>query len=414
MAHHIFDILTSEIKIDITPNLLNKLNQMVLLFEIRDAHPMTLNSQLFGVHRFIFIKSDFKLFFETIGYDEIDIIHVIKKIPSININFKVTSDALNLMIVYLVHLILNSHLNEKLRNATIINLLNYMQYRLFSSAINHYFRYGVSDDIMQSVIESLNLKFSIRQYESWKSVITERSKSLIFDEKAHHSTLSTFNNDKDIVYLISDTSTRIRSQMKVIVSEYYDMKKTNTFITSHTSTTSLDGEKIIRETAGGFSIVGSHVYDKLLIKQSFIDEKLIKMVQSSVSRLNESMIRRMLSTISDEARSQADRGEGLKTITLKGEEIYFGIESLVEHIVHIVYSTSIENKNVNINSKIAIYNHVRNIFTAARTSNKELINVRNSFTHLCNRTKISNRESTISGLGIVFALYLTLVSFGSF
>lgn len=414
MAHHIYDILSKELPIQITNELLNQLNRMVLLFEIREEHPMTLNSQLIGVHKFIFSNTDRKMFFDIIGYPEQNVNGIIKKIPSINSNFKVTSDALNVMIVYLVHLILNDRLNERLRHDTAINVLNYMQYRLISSAINHYLPHGASDDIMQSVIESLNLKFSIRQYESWKSVITERSKSLIFDEKAHHSTLSTFNNDKDIVYLISDTSTRIRSQMKVIVSEYYDMKKTNTFITSHTSTTSLDGEKIIRETAGGFSIVGSHVYDKLLIKQSFIDEKLIKMVQSSVSRLNESMIRRMLSTISDEARSQADRGEGLKTITLKGEEIYFGIESLVEHIVHIVYSTSIENKNVNINSKIAIYNHVRNIFTAARTSNKELINVRNSFTHLCNRTKISNRESTISGLGIVFALYLTLVSFGSF
>lgn len=414
MAHYIYDILSKELPIQITNDLLNQLNRMVLLFEIREEHPMTLNSQLIGVHKFIFSNTDRKMFFDIIGHSEQVVNSVIRKIPSINSNFKVTSDALNVMIVYLTHLILNDRLNEKLRHDTAINILNYMQYRLISSAINHYLPHGASDDIMQSVIESLNLKFSIRQYESWKSVITERSKSLIFDEKAHHSTLSTFNNDKDIVYLISDTSTRIRSQMKVIVSEYYDMKKTNTFITSHTSTTSLDGEKIIRETAGGFSTVGSHVYDKLLIKQSFIDEKLIKMVQSSVSRLNESMIRRMLSTISDEARSQSDRGEGLKTITLKGEEIYFGIESLVEHIVHIVYSTSIENKNVNINSKIAIYNHVRNIFTAARTSNKELINVRNSFTHLCNRAKISNRESTISGLGIVFALYLTLVSFGSF
>jgi GTP:adenosylcobinamide-phosphate guanylyltransferase len=409
MTHHIYDILSKEIPIKITPDLLNQLRKMVLLFEIRGEHPLTLNSQIIGVNKFIFTSTDRKLFFDIIGYDEVFVNSVIKKIPSINIDFKVTSDALNLITIYLAYLIINDRNNQKLREAAVVDILNYMQYRLISSVVNHYYPHGASDDIMQSVVESLNLKFSIRQYESWKNVIIERSKSLAFDNKAHHNTILKFNVDKDILYLISDTSTRIRSQIKVITSAYYEMKKTNTFITSHSSTSSIDGEKIIRETSGGFSSISSFVFDKIIMKQSFIDEKFIKMVQSNVPRLNESIIRRMLSALSDEARFQMERGETTKVDTKK--DLYIGIEVFMEHLIHIIYSTAIQSKTVNINSKISVYTHVKNLFTAARTNNKELIDVRNSFNHLCNRLKISSRESTVSGLGIALALYITLTSF---
>lgn len=413
MGHAIFDILSKELPIEITKQLLDQLNKMVILFEIRDNHPMTLNSQLFGAHKFIFINSDRSIFFDIIGYDESHVIQVIKKIPSINMEFKVTSDALSIMIVYLAHLLLVSHLNEKDRHVTIINILNYMQYRLFSSAVNHYFRYGVSDDIMQSVIESLNMKFAIRQHESWKKVMTERSFTMAFGDKSHRDTLFKFNNDKLILYLISDTSTRIRSQIQVIASAYYDMKSTNTFLTSHSTTAKIDGEKIIKEINSGLSSVSSFIFDKMLVKQSFIDDKFIMMVQKTVTRLNTSILRRMLSSVCDEAKIQMVKGTTRKIDKKNDHELYIGVEELVERIVHVVYTTALQNKGVNIDNKMMIYNNTKNIFTAARTSNKELANVRLSFDHLCKRAHISSRESTISGLTIAFVLYVTLVSFNA-
>lgn len=414
MAHHIYDFLSKELPISVDKRLLDQLNKTVLLFEIRDNHPLTLNSQIFGVHKFLFLNTDRKLFFECIGHDELQVIRVLKKIPSINMTFKVTSDALNVMIVYLTHLILNSHLNESDRHITIINILNYMQYRLFSSAVNHYFRYGVSDDIMQSVVESLNMKFAIRQHESWKKVMSERSFNMAFGDKSHMNTLLKFNNDKYILYLISDTSTRIRSQIQVIASAYYDMKSTNTFISSHSTTTKMDGEKILREINSGLSSMSAAIFDKVIVKQSFIDEKYIAMVQKTVTRLNASIIRRMLSTISDEAKLQMTKSSTKKIIEQNGTTvIYYGIEELIEHIVHVIYSSALHNKSINIDNKMMVYNNTRNIFTAARTSNQELTNIRISFDHLCKRLHISSREGTVSGLTIVFVLYITLVSFNT-
>lgn len=413
MTHHIRDILQSEFPLTITPELARQLIKMVMMFEIRDEHPLTLNSQMFGVNKFIFMTRDRQMIFDILNINEEDVVRVVEKIPSINREFKVVSDAFNVLCVYTAHAILQSSLPINLKHDTVISVLNYMQYKLMGSAVNHYFPHGANYEIMQTVVESLSMKFSVRQAGSWKKVITERSETMAFDTKAHHNTLLKFDNDRYILYLISDTSTRIRSQLKIITAEYYATRDTKNFISSHSSTTTLDGVQILRESADSFSMISSALFNKILIKSSFIDEQYIKMVQTSVPRLNTSIIRRMLVTIADEARSQMEQGTTRKTKQLHGTEVCIGIEILLEYIVHVIYSTAIHNKSVNINSKIAIYNNARNIMTASRTNNKELIIVRASLEDLFKRTRISSRESTISGLGIVFMLYITLMSFST-
>ena len=414
MKDYIKEYLTRDLPLTITAELAAQLIRMVMQFELRDEHALTLNSQMFGVNKFIFSTRDFQLFFDIIGYSKADIDPVINKIPTINKEFKVVSDAFNIMSVYVVHKILVSTLPYNLKRDSAFSVLNYMQYRFFGSAVNHYFPHGAGYEIMQSVIESLSMKFSVRQLNSWKNVMVERSEALTFDTKAHNDTLLKFDNDKDILYLITDTSTRIRSQLKIITSEYYAVREANNFMTSHSSTASIDGEKVLRERDGSFEAISSTVFNRVLIKSSFVDERYIKMVQSTVPRLNIGIIRRMLATLSDEARHQIETGDAAKVIKKRdGTEIYVGIEGLINHIIHVIYTSAIHNKRININSKIAVYTNTKNVFTAARSSNQELINVRASLEDLIRRTHISTREATISGLCVTFSLYITLLSFGS-
>lgn len=407
------NILTPAFPMVITPKLVEQLTKMVMLFEIRGEHPLTLNSQLFGVNKFAFTAQDRQMFFDILNICEEDVNRIIKRIPSINSEFKVISDAFNIMSVYMAHCILASNLSVNAKHDGTIAVLNYMQYRLIGSVINHYFPHGANHDIMQTVVENLNMKFSVRQLGSWKNVVVDRSESLAFDTKAHKDTLLTFDNDKNILYLISDTSTRIRSQFKIITGEYYETRKTNNYMVSHSSTTILDGVRILRESDSSFSTISGSVFDKILVKSSFIDERYVDMVQKTIPRLNVSIIRRMLSAISDEAKFQSEKGTTHVTQKHGATELYIGIEALIEHIIHVIYFTAINNKQVNINNKISVYTHVKNIFSAARTSNNELMSVRSSIDYLFRHTHVSTRESTISGLGIVLALYLTLMSFNT-
>jgi len=413
MQSYIKEYLTKDIPIKITPDLATQLIRMVVAFEIRDEHPLTLNSQMFGVHKFSFSSRDRQMFFDIIGYMESDVARVINNIPTINKKFKVVSDPFNVAIVYVAHLIIVSNISANLKHDATISILNYLQYKFIGSAVNWYFKYGTKYEIMQTVVESLSMKFDVRKSGSWKNVVVERSESISYDTKAHYTTLEKFDNDKYILYLITDTSTRIRSQLQIIATAYYEIRETNNYMLSHSSTTTLDGEKVLRERDGSFEMISSSVFHKTLFKSSFVDDRYVKMVQASVPRLNAGIIRRLLSAISDEARHQSETNDTMKIVKRRdGTEIYNGIETLIDHVIHVIYTTAIRNDKININSKIAVYTSTRNIFSAARTANQELINVRSSLEDIIKRTRISTRESTISGLSVCFALYVCLLSFG--
>ena len=414
MKSQILDYLAKEVPIAITPGLASQLSRMVIAFELRDDHPLTLNSQMFGVNKFTFSSKDRQMLFDIIGYNETDVVKTISKIKSINKDFKVVSDPFNLLSTWVAHLILVSGLSVNAKHDTAVSVLNYMQYKIIGSAVNHYFPHGANYDIMQTVIEALSMKFSVRQSGSWKKVVEERSMSLAFDTKAHHNTLIDFNVDTEILYLISDTSTRIRSQLKIITASYYDIRETGNFIASHSSTTTLDGEKIIRERSSSFEMISAAVFNKCLVKSSFVDERYIRMVQVSVPRLNVGIIRRLLVAVSDEARQQMTDNELNKIITKRdGTVVYVGVETMIDKMIHVIYSSAIHSSKVNINSKIAIYTNTRNIAAAARSSNPEMLAVKASLDQLIRKTRISVRDSTISGLSVACFLYITLLSFGT-
>jgi len=412
MTAHIKTSFLEQLPITLSPQLAQQLNRMVLQFEIRGEHPLTLNSQMFGVNKFVFTPDDRALFFDLIDLEEPVVSKVISKIPSIVKEFRVISDNFNLMSVYLAHLILNSSLPKKIQEETVIKLLNYMQYRFMSSAVNHYFPHGANYDIMQTVVESLSMKFSVKQHGTWAKVISSRSESIAYHDRAHKSTLMKFDNDKNILYLISDISTRIRSQLKIITSEYYSMKDANNFIRSHSSTTELDGEKIIREKESSFELMSSVIYHKILNRSAWVDARFVKMVQKSVPRLNTSIINRAILSMSDEAKDQMKEGTSLKIIKRRdGSEIYVGIEILVNKIVSVVYGEAIRNDRVNLNSKIAVYEHAKRIFSASRSSDPTLVGVKESLNAFCKRTRVTTRDSTLSGLALAIVLYITLSSF---
>lgn len=407
-------ILYEKIPISINSKMIDNLNKMVMLFEIRGEHPLTLNSQLYGVHQFVFTPADREQIFSIIGYPESYVKAVIDSIHSINKDYNVVSDPFSIICVYLSHLIINLKINEKVKHDCAVNILNYMQYRFFTSFIRKSLKHNADENAMRTTIESLNLKFDIKQYESWREVIVARSNSIIFSEDTHLHTILRFDNDAKILYVISDINTKLRRQLVAINVIYYDIKYSGNYISSHSSTVESDGEKILVEKSNEFASLNRSVIDRILNKRTFIDEKLIAMTLRSVTRLNANIIRRMLSVISDIAKYQESKKELYEQTLIKDlahTTHYDGIGRLVEVIIDVVYRSAIDNRKVNINNKIMIYNNAKNVFSAPRTTNKSIINIRNSFKSLCMKNNISTRESTISGLCIVFILYVTLTSF---
>jgi hypothetical protein len=369
---------------------------------------------MLAVEKFVFRSDDFSNFFEVLSLDERDVIAIIKAIPSVNKDHKVVSDALNLVSVYMIHKIMTSRLPSKLMIKTATNVLNYHQYRFIASAINHYLPHGANYDIMQTVMERLSLKYSIKQDHTWKKVTTNRSTTIISKDNIHYNTVMNFNDDAKVLYLITDTSTRIRSQLQNIVGNYLETKEADDYMKSFSRTTTLDGEKILKELNASFSHISSAVYNKILSKSQFVNEGYIKMVNHTIPMISYGMLKRAILVITDVANIQVADNESEKVITKRnGTIISVGLVKLIDDVVYSIYDSAIHNKSVNVNSKIAIYTNTKKIYSVYQKTNNDLTNNKLSIEYLITDNKITRRSNTISLLIVALSLYICLVSFES-
>ena len=403
----------SKLKIAIVPSAIKSLKQMVIQFEIRKDHPLVLNSPYPGVNKISFTTHDRGMLFDILGIYEIDVNAMVKNIPSINNEFRVQSDAFNLICIYTVHLILKSKLSRKDKEQGAIAVLLYWQYRFFSSIVTRYYKHGAHSDIMQQVIEDLSLKFDIKKYGTWKKVFRLKAETLLDSKSLHGKTLIEFNIDKDILYTITDVQTRLRSQLKKITARYYELKETSdTFIQTTSSTTVIDGARILKEQSAGFESISNHIYMKMLHKQAFLNPKYVEIILATQKTINKGIVNRILIAMSDIAVYQQEQGIDNKLIKRRdGTEIYEGMALLISKLVRVIYDNIITDKSVNINNRLEIYFATKNLFSTHRTNNDLLNNTKSSIQYFTTHNRITKRENTISSLNISVALYICLMSF---
>ncbi len=402
----------SKLKIVITPKFAKSLERLVLQFELRKDHPLVINSAELGVHKISFTTNDRAILFDLAGIYESDIASLVRGIPSIDNNFKVISDSLNLLCIYLVHLIVNSKLKAKVKHKAAKDVLMYLQYRFFSSLVNRRFPHGAHSDIMQQVVEDLSLKYDVKVHGSWKKLFDHKAETLLGSSSLHKKAIDKFQPDDKVLYALSDTQTRLRSQLNKLTTLYYDYKKANDYMKSASSTTVVDGKRIIKESDSGFESVAHHIYMKLQSKTSFINPKYVDMIVAIQTTINKGILNRMLISISDTAITQIEDGTDSKLIKRRdGSETYKGIWLLVNNIIHTVYMNAIHDKSVNINNRLEIFNSARNLYSTHRSNNDVLQNTKDSVKLFITDQRITKRENTISTLTISLVLYLTLMSF---
>ena len=403
----------SKLKIAITPSLIKSLKSMVMQFEIRKDHPLVLNSPYPGVNKISFTTHDRGMMFDLLGIYEIDVNAIVKGIPAINNDFKVQSDAFNLICIYTVHLILKSKLSRKDKEQGATAVLLYWQYRFFSSLVTRYYKHGAHTDVMQQVIEDLSLKFDIKKYGTWKKVFQLKAATLLDPKSLHGKTFIKFDVDKEVLYSITDVQTRLRSQLKKITALYYDLKETSdTFIQTTSSTTVVDGARILKEQSAGFESISNHIYMKMLHKQAFLNPKYVEMILATQKTINKGIVNRVIIAMSDVAVHQHDEGTDNKLIKRRdGTETYEGMALLVSNMVRVIYDNIITDKSVNINNKLEIYFATKNLFSTHRTNNDLLNNTKTSIQYFITSNRITQRENTISTLTISVALYICLLSF---
>ena len=404
-----------ELNFEITTAMLDDLEKFVVYFETKNEHSLTLNSAIYGVHPIYFLNTDAQILFQIFGVSEDSVQSVLNEIPDsiISSDWYVLNDTYNQLTIWLAHRIINSKLNNSVKEKGIFNLFKMLNYKFFTSFINHCYRYGANKAIMEATINSLSNKFDIIKYGTWKKVLEVRSQDIIDPTGLHYRSLSNYDDDESIKYILSDSQTRIRNKLKLINEEYNKRKEENDAIGTYaTSATNSECEKFIIDTVNVLDSMISNMIVQVQSTSKFIDGEAIKVISSIFKAVHPDTFRRILVMFSDLACIQANSGdtEKMGKLTSTKEDIYIGVPLMITEFLQKTYRACILDK-IDVSNKGAVFLKAKNLYTSSRVIDPDILMIKRSFSSFVYGCGESTRIATLSSITIGLMMYILLLSF---
>ena len=345
------------------------------------------------------------------GITNSDVKKMIKEASSVNDNFKVASDPFNLFSIYAAHCFFASNLPDKLKYVAALKCLMLLEYKFFTSLVNHRFKFRPDEDSMRALFESLSAKFDIKQFGTWKQVLLVRATSFLNKDGIHYKTFTEFNDDMAILYAVTDLQTRIRNQINIFTEEFNRVKETRDRIGDYTlSGTDPDGEKAIVDVSDSYDKMTSNVYHDCMSVPHFIDESIVRMVSKFFTSINAAKLKSTLISFSELATKQARAGKQLELGKYEGEQIDVGAQALITSIIQKTYRY-LTITNVNLNSVAEILKGTKDAYSSSRINDEGVTYVRRSIVYLIDNIQDSTREATVTSLRTAFVMYIILLSF---
>lgn len=349
--------------------------------------------------------------YEQQGVSSTTIKKAISIIPSINTNFKVVSDPFNLFCNYAAYKILTSKITDKLKIEGAAAVLKLLQYKYFTSLVNFRFRFRPSESVMRATFEQLSDRFDIRKYGSWKNVMDARVNDLLSPDSVHAKTLNTFEDDKAVLYLISDFQTRIRNQINIFVMEYMRVKETNDVIGDYsaTGTDSETGEKVLLDQQDAFTTAILKVYSDSLSTSRWLFDPAIKITVSLFSAITTSTFRKFLIAYSEYAVLKNKQGLKDEVKDVNGSVLYIGPQVFIDQVIQKSFRYCVTN-NVNIDRPVEVLKTVKAVMSSSRVADEGILSVRSSSSYITSEIADTNREATVSALRIGLIVYIVLLA----
>lgn len=419
-------LLKKEFPIEINFKHIKAIEDFKHNWEHKGVHWGALNTPLLGVTKIQFIDTDQDNFFHIFNINREDFRDIYQTSPSVfYIKYadeedrvgkeqlaKVASDPFNGFIVYLTHLIANADISDNLKIQGIGNCYLILYYKFFTSVIQNSFKYPANESIMKYTIEHLSAMYTIRQDETstWYLLLKSKAFEIYTPSSTYFNAIRKFDDDNQIVRIITNSQTKVRKYLINIIVEYYANYESDNRIISSSTVTNIDGEKLIQSINTSYqSIIRSVVSDSTNINK-YIDMNLISLTVQLNKKLKIDLVKKMFVTFSTVAAEQYKAGKSDLIEVVDGYTLYVGYRSLLDAIIQKSFRMCIVD-GVNMKSSKDILIKIKNAFTSSKIENKDIEEIKNSVSKFIEDNNVTSNYSLIPSLRISFIIYNILLSF---
>lgn len=383
-----------------------KLEKMLIYFLSRETHPLTFNGMTLGVHPIAFKDADYNALFDLFHLRKQDVEKVIKECHAIDRNFAVTSDPYNLLIFWLFHLAPQFLKEKNLCQQFQFNLIKFFLLKVFCSVTNNSFRYGANESIMMVAISELTLKSDVIRLGSWDALIDSHVERLVDPKDRFYKILVDLTNDDAFLRVIAETQTAIRAKIVTFAQNYYLAHSKGDRIDYKSSVAqNAEGEKILAQTASVIDSATQGMVAELLNSQLFVNDVAITDVANLYKSISARMLKTALLKINETAIFQVSQRQFDEIKQTSHKTLYIGLRVLTIELIRSMISVC-RKRRVNMGNKALVFETMRNIYTSSRTTDQDILNIKNSLSELIDSFKITTNTASAQTLKLAVISYL--------
>lgn len=399
----VMDELFKDVKFD--KKFMEKLYRYQVSFLNSPEHLRFFGSNLIGVHVVRFKLSDQDRFFnDVMGAERIEVELKVKTINTISHEFKTSSDAMNITLMYVMHRCLtSSSLSEKDRYRAAYDTALIFFYRSLIIRQSEYFHHPADPKISRAAYAKLSNKFLIKQLGSWGKVMEYRANDLLRSGEGkeeisiHYKTLLTFTNDIAIAYAISDSVNRVKELYKSYMIVFYNTHKEGDSI-GVSSSTVIDTEGVeklkdkIKKVDNAVVLLQRVIHDR----SSFIRPELVAAIADINTNTSQRMINATLSWMCEHSMTPTAH-----------KEIDEFIRLTIVHSYHLLTEANL-NDSTDLGTIIVT---LKNLYLSTRSTDRELIKIRNIGDSIVKKANGSVNNSLALATRTAVILYISLLTF---
>lgn len=389
---NVFDLMVVDLEID--NSWVRKLRQYVYGFYSRNSdHIEFFGGPYLGTHRIVYKTSDRKDWFTNIiDVDEIRLRDELIKCKHINKDFKVSSDAFNLSIPYLMYCVYRSRLSDSQKNEALINLVIMFHYRVMTSIMNHYFGYLANRKIAEAAYNALTLKFDIKRYGSWNALFKARAESIIDPKRGiHFKTFTTLANDKDIVYMVNDMESRLKGVINDYSRVFYNVKGYEQLIETDDGFVLLDGKLVVKDIQKNINQRRGFIETVLNSGDTFYKEELVDYAIKGMDRTPPDKFKQVI------------RDFPYRYVSKGGEKYREFVEDTITHLFEYLALNNIKQTDIR-----QVILRIRGAYTSNKSTNKLLFKLRDNGDNIISAMTGIKTRSTITAMRTSLMLYIVL------
>lgn len=394
LIRNVFEQECPEVVGDVS--LAKKIIQYQLAFVAKnDEHVKFFGGHLTGVQVVRFTDADRLVWFEEILHvDERHLQEALFKLPTVHRDHQVASDAMNLSCIWLVHVLLNAAIPDKLKHDALISVILVLQYKFLTSRLFRHFKYPADKAVAEATYASLSMKFDLKQYGSWGAYLHGRAEDILDEKASRFQQFKKMGDDREIEKIVNDIQTRLRKTLKLIAGVHYSVNASGRRITATSQTVEHDGKEILKDKAKGLANYTRYVQSIIPDKTSFIREELLDVVADLVSTMPPHLFRGTLEWLSDNF--QGPRSHELQDL----------IKEIMVHCFNYLENNTESVQNSHDLAGLLV--RLRGVYTAARSTDPVLMDIRARTEKLVKDATGTRNVSLLPPIRTGVLLYITL------